>query len=144
MLRQFKENAEEWVEKAIVYYKNSGKKIALAEFSNPTGQFVQGELYLFVMNLKGTMLAHGVNERFVGQEFADLKDVDGKSFIKEMLETAKKEGSGWVTYKWYHPTIKEVLPKTVFYKKVDDMIICSGIYQVEPQTYISQPTRPET
>lgn len=144
MLRRFKEDAEEWVERAIIYYKNSGKEIALAEYSNPTGQFVQGELYIFVLNPKGTMLAHGVNERFVGQEFADLKDIDGKSFIKEMLNTANAEGSGWVKYKWNHPTIKVVLPKTVFFKKVDDLIICSGIYELEPQTYISQPTRPET
>jgi cytochrome c len=144
MLRRFKEDAEEWVEKAVTFYKNSGKEIALAEFSNPTGHFIQGELYIFVMNPKGTMLAHGVNERFVGQEFADLKDVDGKSFIKEILKTANTAGSGWVKYKWNHPTIKVVLPKTVFFKKVDDLIICSGIYELEPQTYISQPTRPET
>jgi len=144
MLKQFKENAEEWVEKAIVFYKNSGKKIALAEFSNPTGQFVQGELYIFVMNSKGTMLAHGVNERFVGNEFADLKDIDGKSFIKEILDTANTKGSGWMKYKWHHPTTKEVLPKIVYFKKVKDLIICSGIYEVDPQTYISQPTRPET
>ena len=144
MLKQFKENAHEWVEKAIVYYKNSGKKIALAEYSNPTGQFVQGELYIFVLSPKGTMLAHGVNERFVGQEFADLKDADGKLFVKEILETANTEGSGWVNYKWHHPTIKEVLPKYLYFKKVDDLIICSGIYQVEPQTYISQPVKPES
>jgi cytochrome c len=144
MLKQFTENAHEWVEKAIVYYKNSGKKIALAEYSNPTGQFVQGELYIFVLSPKGTMLAHGVNERFVGQEFADLKDADGKLFVKEILETANTEGSGWVNYKWHHPTIKEVLPKYLYFKKVDDLIICSGIYQVEPQTYISQPVKPES
>jgi signal transduction histidine kinase len=80
----------------------------------------------------------------VGQEFADLKDADGKLFVKEILETANTEGSGWVNYKWHHPTIKEVLPKYLYIKKVDDLIICSGIYQVEPQTYISQPVKPES
>jgi signal transduction histidine kinase len=80
----------------------------------------------------------------VGQEFADLKDADGKLFVKEILETANTEGSGWVNYKWHHPTIKEVLPKHLYFKKVDDLIICSGIYQVEPQTYISQPVKPES
>jgi hypothetical protein len=144
MLKQFKENAEEWVNKAVVFYKNSGKKIALAEYSNPTGHFVQGELYIFVLDSKGIMLAHGDNERFVGHDFADLKDIDGKRFIKEILDTANKEGSGWVKYKWHHPTTKEVLPKTVYFKKVDNLIICSGVYEVDPQTFISQPTRPES
>ena len=91
--------------------------------------FVQDELYIYVLNRKGTMLAHGVNERFIGEDFSDLKDSDRKSFIKEILETANTQGSGWVEYKWSNPVTKEVLPKKVYFKKVGDLIICSGIYK---------------
>jgi len=124
-----KEDAKEWVEKAVAFYKHSGKRIALAEYSNPKGPFVQDEMYIFVLNAQGTMLAHGVNERFIGEEFIDLKDSDGKSFIKEIIDTANTKGSGWVVYKWFHPETKEVLPKTLYFKKVDDLIICSGVYK---------------
>jgi cytochrome c len=111
------------------FYTVSGKRIALAEYTNPRGQFVQGEQYIFVLNSKGTMLAHGVNERFVGADFIDLKDSDGKSFIREIVDTANAKGSGWVEYKWCHPGTKQVLPKTVYFEKVEDMIICSGVYK---------------
>ncbi|HUH65132.1 MAG TPA: cache domain-containing protein, partial [Syntrophales bacterium] len=110
------------------FYKASGKRIALAEYTNPSGQFVQDEMYIYVLNPRGTMLAHGVNEKFVGEEFIDIKDYDGKQFIKEIVDIANREGSGWVTYIWYNPVTKEVLPKKAYFRKVDDLIICSGVY----------------
>lgn len=128
MSKRDKEDAKRCVEKAVAFYKASGKRIALAEYTNPNGQFVKDEMYIYVLNPRGTMLAHGVNEKFVGEEFIDIKDYDGKQFIKEIVDTANRVGSGWVTYKWYNPVTKEVLPKTVYFKKVDDLIICSGVY----------------
>ena len=123
------QDAKQWVERAVAFYKASGKRIALAEYTNPNGQFVLDEMYIYALNPRGTMLAHGVNENFVGEEFIDIKDYDGKMFIKEIVDIANKEGSGWVTYKWYNPVTKEVLPKNVYFKKVDDLIICSGVYE---------------
>jgi signal transduction histidine kinase len=123
-----REDAKRWVEKAVAFYKTSGKRIALAEYTNPSGQFIQDEMYIYALNTRGTMLAHGVNERFVGEDFSELKDADGKSFIREILDMANSEGSGWVTYKWYNPVTKEVWPKTTYFRKVDDLIICSGVY----------------
>jgi cytochrome c len=129
MTKRVVEDAKRWVENAVAFYKASGKRIALAEYTNPNGQFVQDEMYIYALNPKGTMLAHGVNENFVGEEFIDIMDYDGKSFIKEIVEIANTKGSGWVEYKWYNPVTKEVLLKTVYFRKVDDLIICSGVYK---------------
>ena len=131
MGKRDKGDAKNWVEKAVSFYRASGKRIALAEYTNPNGQFVQDEMYIYALNPRGTMLAHGVNEKFVGEEFIDIKDYDGKNFIIEIVNIANKDGSGWVEYKWYNPVTKEVLPKIVYFKKVDDLIICSGIYKEE-------------
>jgi cytochrome c len=120
--------AKRWVEDAAAFYKACGKRIALAEYTNPNGKFVQDDMYIFALNPKGTMLAHGVNEKFVGEEFVDIQDDDGKHFIKEIIDIANTQGSGWVEYKWYNPITKKVLQKTVFCKKVDNLIICSGVY----------------
>ncbi len=129
MTKRVAEDAKLWVENAVAFYKVSGKRIALAEYTNPNGQFVQDEMYIYALNPKGTMLAHGVNEKFVGEEFVDIMDYDGKSFIREIVDTANTEGSGWVEYKWYNPVTKQVLPKVVYFRKVDDLIICSGVYK---------------
>jgi cytochrome c len=122
------DEAKAWVDKALAFYNASGRRIALAEFNNPKGQFVQDEFYIFVLSPGGTMLAHGVNEKFVGEEFSNLRDSDGKFFIKEILDIANKEGSGWLDYKWYNPVTKQVLPKIVYFEKLEDLIICGGVY----------------
>ena len=131
MSPRVKHQALVWVEKAKSFYNHSGKRIALAEFSDPKGVFVEDELYIFVLSTNGTMLAHGVNEKYVGAEWIDLKDEDEKPFIKEIVDRANAKGTGWVTYKWYHPITRKLLPKTVYFEKVDDLIICSGIYAAE-------------
>jgi cytochrome c len=124
-----KNEAKKWVEQAVAFYKFSGKRIALAAFTDLAGMFVKDEMYIYVLSPKGTMLAHGVNEKFVGEEFIDLMDSDGKPFMKEIVDTANAKGSGWVEYKWYQPVARRVLPKVVYFDKVDDLIICSGVYE---------------
>lgn len=123
------QEAKEWVQKAVAFYKNTGKSVAFAEFSNLKGPFVKGELYIFVMNLTGTMLAHGVNEKYIGSDFIGVKDSDGRSFVREIVEVANTKGSGFVDYKWYNPTTKEELVKHVYFEKVDDLIFSSGVYK---------------
>jgi hypothetical protein len=124
------ELARGWVDDAKTFYLRVGKRIALAEFTNPRGMFSEGQLYIFVLNFKGIMLAHGVNERFVGEDFIDIKDFGGKPFIKEIIDIALDKGSGCMEYKWYHPKTKQVFPKVVYFEKVDNLIICGGAYEV--------------
>ena len=128
MLEKSQERAKEWVAKAIDFYKASGTEIAVAEFTNSKGPYVQDEMYIFVLDNKGTMIAHGVNEKFTGKNFIDLKDAAGKSFIREIIDRANTDGKGWIDYQWYNPVNKEMKPKSVYFEKVDDLIFCSGIY----------------
>jgi cytochrome c len=129
MYRRSQEEAKAWVQKALAFYKKAGKAIAMAEFTNPKGPFIEEDMYVFVLNLKGTMLAHGVNEKYIGHDFLEVKDSDGRSFIREIVEVANTKGSGFVDYKWYNPVTKEDLVKHVYFEKVDDVIICSGVYK---------------
>jgi hypothetical protein len=137
MLERSKQKAKDWVAKAIEFYKASGREIALAEFTNPKGPFVQDDMYIFVLDSKGNMVAHGVNEKYTDKSFVDLKDSTGKNFIREIIEAANTNGSGWVEYQWYNPVNKETKPKSLYFEKIDDLIICSGIYIVRLMDIIS-------
>ena len=128
MLEKSQQKAKNWVSKAIAFYKASGKEIALAEFTNPKGPFVQDEMYIFVLDPKGIMVAHGVNEKYEGKNFIDIKDYTGKSFIQEIINAANVNGNGWIDYQWYNPVTKETKNKSVYFERVDDLIFCSGIY----------------
>jgi signal transduction histidine kinase len=124
--------AEDWVERAKAFYAATGKEIALAEFTNPRGQFVQNQQYIFVLDLEGNMLAHGMNQWYVGKNFIEVKDTTGKKFIREIVNTAKEKGAGWIDYDWSDPVTKKSKPKTLYFEKVDNMVICCGTYREIP------------
>lgn len=123
------EEAKGFVMKAISFLKANGKEKTLAEANNPKGQFIKGEVYVVVMDLNATMLAHPINQKIIGMNVIDVPDTDGKMFRREIIETAKTKGEGWVDYKYKNPTSNKVESKTSFIKRADDMIFVCGTYK---------------
>ena len=115
--------------KAAAYIKANGKDKAYAEFNNPTGQFKDRDMYIFVVDFNGKTLAHGANPKLIDKNMIDLKDADGKLFIKEFVDVAKGKGKGWVDYKWPNPVTKAIEAKTSYIEKVDDVLVACGIYK---------------
>jgi cytochrome c len=66
------------VKKAVTAIKAEGADKAYAEIDNPSGPFVDRELYIVVYGLDGTVLAHGANKARIGTNQIDDKDPDGK------------------------------------------------------------------
>jgi cytochrome c len=113
------DDAKAMVDKAEAYMKANGKDKAIAEFNNPKGQFVKGDLYIIVQDYDGVMLANGGNPKLVGQNHLGLKDSSGKAFVKEMIEVSKTKGSGTVEYNWTNPVTKKIQPKITYLKKME-------------------------
>jgi signal transduction histidine kinase len=117
------------VKKGVAYIKANGKEKGQAEISNKGGQFVDRDLYLVVYALDGTVRAHGANEKMIGKNLIDLKDIDGKEFVKERVELAKTKGTFTQDYKFTDPTTKKIAPKTMYCEKLDDAVVCGGVYK---------------
>ncbi|MYN10920.1 histidine kinase [Massilia sp. FT127W] len=125
-------NADEamaMAKKAIAYLKAHGKEKAFAEINDPRGQFTDRDLYVVVYDLNGKNLAHGQNPRMIGKDLIDIRDGDGKYYMRERLEIAKTKGKGWQDYKFLDPLTKKIEPKSMYIEKVDDLIIGCGIYK---------------
>jgi cytochrome c len=117
------------VKKAVSYIKQNGKEKALAEFNRPQGQFVDRELYIAALDLNGVMLAHGANARLVGKSLLDIKDVNGKAFVRAEIDVAKTKGSGWVDFEWVNPVNQKMEPRSAYLERVDDYFVLSGVYK---------------
>ena len=117
------------VKKGVAFIKASGKDKGYAEITNKTGQFVAGDLYLTVYGLDGTVRAHGANEKMIGKNLIDLKDVDGKAFVKERMEMAAAKSTFWQDYKFTNPVSKKIEPKSMYCEKLEDAVVCGGIYK---------------
>ena len=121
--------AEALVKKAITYLKANGQEKAFAEFSNPKGAFVDRDLYIFVYDLNGKCVAHGFNQKMIGKDLREMKDADGKDYVKERIEIAKTKGKGWQDYKFTNPLSKKLEPKTAYIEKHEDVIVGCGAYK---------------
>ncbi|MBE0623146.1 MAG: cache domain-containing protein, partial [Burkholderiales bacterium] len=95
--------AEAMVKKGVAFIKANGNDKGYAEISNKQGQFKDRDLYLVVYGLDGKVWAHGANEKMVGRVLIDLKDVDGKEFVKERVELGKAKPNFWQDYKFTNP-----------------------------------------
>jgi len=124
-----KEQAVAMVKKGVAFIKSKGKEPGYAEISNKQGAFVDRDLYLVVYGLDGTVHAHGANERMVGRNLIDLKDVDGKSWVKERVDLAKSNATFWQDYKFTNPTTKKIEPKASYCERLDDTVVCGGVYK---------------
>lgn len=117
------------VKKGVAFIKANGKDKGYAEISNKAGQFIDRDLYLVVYGLDGTVHAHGANEKMVGKNLIELKDVDGKAFVKERVDLAKSKGTFWQDYKFTNPVTKKIEPKAMYCEKLDESVVCGGIYK---------------
>ncbi len=123
-----KPEAEAMVKKALAYLKTNGREKTFAEISRKDGQFVDRDLYLTVYGTDGVVRAHGANAKMIGKNLMELKDVDGKPFVKERVEMAKKKVPFWQDYKFNNPVTGKIEPKTMYCVPEEDLILCGGVY----------------
>ena len=123
------EEATAMVKEGVAFVKANGTEKAAAEIANKEGKFRKDDLYLVIYGLDGTVRAHGANEKMVGKNLIALKDIDGKEFVKERVELAKAKGTFWQDYKFTNPTTKKIEPKAMYCEKLDDAVVCGGIYK---------------
>ncbi len=124
-----KDEAVAMVKKAVEFIKANGRDKAFEEFSNPSGKFVDRDLYVVVYDMNAKCLAHGANAKMIGRDLIDNKDVDGKEFMKERVEMMKKESSGWQDYKFRNPVSNEIEPKSMYLERFEDLIVGCGVYK---------------
>ncbi|EJL90913.1 methyl-accepting chemotaxis protein [Herbaspirillum sp. CF444] len=128
-LENHTEEAVAMVRRAVQHVKQQGKEAALADFSRPAPEFKQRDLYINVIDLNGNTLAHGENAKLIGRNLIDLKDADGKLFIKQFVDTARSAGKGWIDYRWPNPVTAVLEEKTTYIEEVGGFVIGCGIYK---------------
>lgn len=117
------------VHKVAAYMKENGKEKTIEEVNNIHGQFRDRDLYVTINTLQMVTLAHGANPRMQGKNLIDLRDADGKYFMKERMEMLKTKDKGWQEYKFVNPVTKAIEHKAMYFEKHGDLVINCGIYK---------------
>lgn len=123
--------ASAMVDKAIAFLKKNGRDKAFVEFNNPKGQFTDRDLYVVVYDMRGKVLSHGANAKMIDKDLIDLRDVDGKYFVRERVEMMSKGpgATGWQDYKFMNPVSKAIEPKQMYLARHEDLIVGCGAYK---------------
>jgi methyl-accepting chemotaxis protein len=135
-----RDQAVSLVKRAIVHLRRSRDRSKVFEdFARPNGDYRVGDLYVYVVDTAGNMLLHPT----LRDNVLDVADADGKFFFRPVVEIAGKRGKGWEDYKWLNPVSNRIEPKSTYFERVDDLILCCGIYVREEQSPRAASRRPQ-
>ena len=99
---------------------------------NQDGAFKHGEIYVNVIDSKGTWVVYPPKPEGVGKVILNLQDADGKFLVQDILKVAADNSEGgWIEYHWKNPVTNTIQPKQSFVKKVagTDYVVYVGIYK---------------
>ncbi|NMM18697.1 MAG: Cache domain family protein [Rhodoferax sp.] len=126
-----KDEAKSLTNAALAHIKKVGNAQAFKDFTTDKANWNKKDLYVFAMDAKGVTLAHGANEKLVGKNMMELKDQNGKMFVREITDLAAAKGEGWVDYDWAHPVTKKIEGKSTYVKRIPgfDGSVSVGTYR---------------
>lgn len=116
--------------KAVAAMKADGVDALLKAVNDHAPGLEKGDLFVFVYDFKGVMLAHGKNPKMVGKNLYEMKDVDGMSLGKDMIEMVKAKKKGWYgPYRFANPQTNNYEYKKSYCEQgVGETMACVGVY----------------
>jgi len=93
--------------------------------------------YFFIETLDNAWCVAHVNHDLIGTSRINVKDVNNKYFIKEIVETVKYSGYGFVEYYRKNPTTEAIERKLSFVTSIPSAqwFIGTGFYGDPPENY---------
>lgn len=116
--------AKALVLKAVKHLRLRGPHAAFRDFMDPSAGFMDGDLYVWVIDMNGTMVANGRYRQYVGSTLGRGPGSLGLA----VLARARTAGSGWVEYRWYSPCSGRVERKVAFFKRAGNYVVGAGAY----------------
>ena len=86
--------------------------------------------YVFINNFQFTSVMHPLRPEMEGMDQREMKDPDGTYVTRAMVETAERDGKGFVNYRWARAKDAPPSPKLVYVStfKPWNWIIGTGVY----------------
>jgi cytochrome c len=127
------DEAQAFAERAVAHVYDVGREHAFADCSHPDGGFVNGELYIFCVDVTGVLVASGGGPKLIGHNLADAREPDGRLPVVAVIRPGLSQGSRWVEFPRPNPVTRCVELKDMYVLKVDDHTVCgSGLYEGPP------------
>ncbi|MEX2202359.1 MAG: cache domain-containing protein [Dongiaceae bacterium] len=121
------EEAQAMVARAIALYDRDGEA-AFTAMTLPNTEFVDRDLYIFVIGSENRVVAHGASLERIGLDVTTLIDDTGNPYGVALVEEATAEGA-WVDYRREDPLSGLVEDKSSWVVRHDGYVFGCGIYR---------------
>ncbi|CAA7613429.1 cache domain-containing protein [Magnetospirillum sp. UT-4] len=126
--RHSAEEVAAFVNEAVEFMKKVGPEKAFAAFNNPKGKWIDGDLYIFVFDMKGVYKATGYRPERTGTDAWKMTDAAGQLVVQEIVKRAKRHGTSTVDYLWKNPLTGKLENKTSYVVHSGDYVVGAGYY----------------
>ncbi len=79
-------------------------------------KFRNGEEYFYILNLNGVLELNSAFPELEGKNCLNIKDIEGKYFIKDSIKKSLRKGEGWTKYHWKSADRKKIVEKLTYFK----------------------------
>lgn len=116
-------------DQAVSYLKANGPEKSWKAFNNRTGPFVKKDLYVYVIDNKGTYIANGAAPiELVGLNVLDTVDASGNPLFRNMIAVTDKQAEAKIRYVWLNRKSNHVEPKFAWLHREGDYVLGVGYY----------------
>jgi cytochrome c len=116
-------------DQAVKYLQINGPEKSWAAFNNRQGAFVKKDLYVYVIDRKGTYIANGAApDSLVGLNVLDSVDAAGNPLFRQMIAVTEKQDEARIRYVWLNRKHNHVEPKVAYLHREGDYILGVGYY----------------
>lgn len=124
------EQVKALVQDAVTLISRDGLDKARQVF-HQSGAFRHDDIYVNVIDMDGVWRVYPPQPGGEGKSVLGVQDADGKFLVQDIIALAKKNGEGWISYRWLNPETKKIQLKQSFVKRVPgkDLVVYVGIYR---------------
>jgi len=126
-----REFAIDAVNDAMSLVRTMGKD-AFTILRDSTSEFVYKDTYVFVIDTACNTLVNPAEAWLEGKNQKDVKDINGKFFIQDIVKVAVDNGQGWVEYLWPKPGTAKPVRKSSYVKRMvvkgEILVVGTGVY----------------
>ncbi len=116
-------------DQAVKYLQANGPEKSWKAFNNRSGPFVRKDLYVYVIDTKGTYVASGAAPvELVGLNVLDTVDAAGLPLFREMIAVTEKQAEARIRYVWLNRKSNHVEPKHAWLHREGNYILGVGYY----------------
>jgi hypothetical protein len=120
------EDAKAMAERAVILVKAEGEN-AFPKLSDPSGEYVKGEIYVTVLDKQGVVRAN-INPKAIGINMWEATDPDGVKFTQLSWQATESSETAWISYKYTNPVSKKIEAKKAWVHRVGNYVVMSGVY----------------